>query len=135
MSDAENKPLTLEVLQAEHPTVLAQAVAVGAAAERDRIKGVREQSMPGHEALVETMAMDGKTTPAEAAMAVMAAQRSALNAAARAHFDDAPNAAKQSAAADDTTKTKVQQVVEAKAYAAENGIGFVEALKQLGYAS
>jgi signal peptide peptidase SppA len=135
MSDAENKPLTLEALQAEHPILHTQALAAGAAAERERIKGVREQSLPGHEALIETLAMDGTTTPAMAAMAVMAAQRTALAAAAKAHADDAPKAAKQSNAADDGTKTKAQQVSEAKAYAAENQIGFVEALKQLGYAS
>lgn len=47
----------------------------GAAAERQRIKGVREAAMPGHEALIEQLMWDGKTTPAEAAQRVLAAEK------------------------------------------------------------
>ena len=51
------------------------AKAEGAAAEQLRIKGVREQSVPGHEALIEAMAFDGKSTAADAAMAIVAAEK------------------------------------------------------------
>lgn len=135
----QETPLTREALERDHAALFAtlrsEFSAAGAVQERERIKAVREQTMPGHEALIESMAMDGKTTPAEAAMAVNAAQRHALGAAARAHADDAPNAATHSAAAEDSAKPKSQQVNEAKAYATEHRVSFVEALKQLGYAS
>jgi len=72
-------PITREQLAAEAPdllaAVLAEGQAAGASAERDRITSVRAQSMPGHEALVEQLSMDGKTTGAEAAMAVIAADK------------------------------------------------------------
>jgi signal peptide peptidase SppA len=53
------------------------AHAAGAAAERERIQSVRTQSLPGHEALIEALAMDGKTTGPEAAVAVLNAEKSA----------------------------------------------------------
>jgi hypothetical protein len=49
--------------------------AEGAAAERQRIKGVRDSVLPGHEALIEQLMWDGKTTPAEAAQFVLNAER------------------------------------------------------------
>lgn len=47
----------------------------GAAAERERIRGVRDAGMSGHEALIEQLMWDGKTTPAEAAQCVLNAER------------------------------------------------------------
>jgi hypothetical protein len=47
----------------------------GADAERARIQSVLGQSMPGHEALVQTLAFDGKTTAAEAAVQILAAEK------------------------------------------------------------
>ena len=69
---------------AKNPEACALVRAEGAAAERARIVGVREQTIPGHEALVEAMAFDGKSTPAEAAMAVNAAERGKLASVASA---------------------------------------------------
>ena len=40
----------------------AQGKAEGATAERERIKAVEAQAMPGHEALIAEMKFDGKTT-------------------------------------------------------------------------
>ena len=48
----------------------------GTDAERARIQSVLGQSMPGHEALVQTLAFDGKTTAAEAAVQILAAEKS-----------------------------------------------------------
>lgn len=53
----------------------AKGFAEGVSAEQTRIKGVREQSVPGHEALVEQMAFDGKSTAADTAMAIVAAEK------------------------------------------------------------
>lgn len=53
----------------------ADGMAEGAAAEQERIKGVRLQLVPGHEALVEQMAFDGKSTAADTAMAIVAAEK------------------------------------------------------------
>jgi ClpP class serine protease len=137
---SDTKPvITRASLEADHPTVFAQLsaefTAAGAQAERDRIKGVREQSMPGCEALIESLAADGKTTPAEAAMAVNKAQRDALAAAAKAHANEAPKALKDGTAPDDKGKTKAEQVTEAKAYAEKHKVDFVAAMKHLGFAS
>lgn len=56
---------------------LDEAKKVGADAERARIEGVLETGLPGHDALVKKLAFDGKTTPAEAALAVNQAERAA----------------------------------------------------------
>lgn len=47
----------------------------GATAERARIQAVQEQSMPGHEALVQTLMFDGKTSGPEAAVQVLNAEK------------------------------------------------------------
>lgn len=66
-------------LTVNHPDLIAQiqteARADGAAAERERIQSVRAQHIPGHEALIEQLAFDGKTTGPEAAVAVLAAEK------------------------------------------------------------
>lgn len=96
---------TAQALEAAYPMLAAQirdqATAAGAQAERDRIQAVRAQALPGHEALVERLAMDGKTTGPEAAMAILAAERQVAAAAAAAHFADAPPAAPASPNAGD----------------------------------
>lgn len=135
----ETKPtITRASLETDHPTLFAalrtEFAAVGATAERDRIVGVRKQALPGHEALVEQLAMDGKTTPAEAAMAVNEAQRAATASAAAAHRADAPAIVKPGAAPEDKPgKTKAEMTAEAEKYAAENKVSFVEAFKKLGF--
>ncbi|MFN6339682.1 MAG: S49 family peptidase [Cyanobacteriota bacterium] len=59
-----------------------QARAAGADAERERVAGVRAALVPGHEALIERFCADGKTTGGDAALAVIAAERELLEAAA-----------------------------------------------------
>lgn len=75
---------------AENPEAAALLRAEGSAGERDRIKAVREQAMPGHEALIEALAADGKTTGPEAAMAVVAAEKQRVAAAGKARLAEAP---------------------------------------------
>lgn len=135
--------LTRASLEASNPTLFGalrqEFTAAGATAERDRIKAVREQSLPGHEALIETLAFDGKTTGPEAALAVLGAHRTAMAKAGAAHFDDAPAAAASSAAAaaaaTTAEKSRDQKAAEATAYAAKEGISFSAAYKALGFDS
>jgi len=52
-----------------------EARASGATIERQRIADVRAQLIPGHEAIIDALAMDGKTTGPEAAVKVLAAEK------------------------------------------------------------
>lgn len=85
----EEKEFTAAETQAKVDAAVAAATATfdaskpalrleGATAERERIKGVRAQTMKGHEALIETLAMDGKTTGPEAAVQVLAAEKAII---------------------------------------------------------
>lgn len=91
-----------QTLERDHPALVAELrsefMAAGAAAEIDRVKAVRAAALPGHEALIEQLASDGKTTGAQAALAVLAAHRETLASAGSAHFADAPKAAPTSTA-------------------------------------
>lgn len=62
--------------QAANPEAAAVLRAEGAESERQRIAAVRGQAMAGHEALIDKLAADGHTTGPEAAVAVLAAERS-----------------------------------------------------------
>lgn len=100
----EGDPMNREQLEKDHPE-LAKAIrdegfAAGAAAERQRIQDVEAQAMPGHEKLIATLKFDGKTTGAEAAVQVLAAERVKLGAAATALATDAPPAAPHAPAPD-----------------------------------
>jgi signal peptide peptidase SppA len=82
--------MTADQIKAEHPdaydAIQSAGHQAGAAAERDRIQAVRAQSMPGFEALIETLAFDGKTTGEQAAVALVSEMRSKLSAQQTAHF-------------------------------------------------
>lgn len=138
-----------ERLSSEHQAALASAraegVAAGAAAERDRARGVREVVVPGFEALVETLAGDGQTTPEQAAMAICAAMREQASAAATANavgapapvpFAAAPSVNEEghgTAPAVITSEDDDQRIAAAAAeYQAQNpGVSFMEALKSV----
>lgn len=89
--------MDLKTLKEKHPELVAAIVAEatagfndqlaaarqeGAAAEQRRIAEVRAQAIAGHEQLIETLAADGKTTGAEAAMAIVAAEKALRSQAA-----------------------------------------------------
>lgn len=90
----ESPPMnTKEAAQAwaaENPEAAALIRADGADGERQRIAAVRSALLPGHEALIEQLAMDGHTTGGDAALAVLAAEREQQKARASARFADAP---------------------------------------------
>ena len=105
-----NHPETVQAIVAEatagHAEALVAAKAEGAAAENQRIKDVRAQSLPGHEALVEQMAFDGVSTGADAALAIVNAEKSLRQSAASALDIDAPPVV-PSISGDDDTKTSM----------------------------
>lgn len=101
----ETKPMKLETLKAEHPelveAITAEALAgmsaavetakiEGAVAERDRIASVRATLIPGHEALVEALAFDGVSTAADAALAIIGAEKQLQKGAAAVLEEEAP---------------------------------------------
>lgn len=101
----------------------------GAAAERKRIQDVRAQTMPGHEALIETLAFDGKTTGEQAAVQVLAAEK-ALNATkakelkedagkAAPHAAETPEAIEAAEAAAAKKLDPIAIAAKAKTYQAE----------------
>ena len=100
---AEKRPDLIAEIGAQavantNPTTdLAAVRAEAAAAERQRINDVRAQGLPGHEALVETLAFDGKTTGAEAAVQILAAERVKLAGTASARAADAVKPVAQTA--------------------------------------
>ena len=85
-------PITREQLAAEAPELLqtlqAEAATKAASSETARFKGCLDAALPGHEKLALALALDGKTTPAEAAMAINNAERQS-RAAARTEIESA----------------------------------------------
>jgi capsid assembly protease len=69
--------LTLEKVVSEHPAIAEALRAEGAAAERQRIREIEAQCMPGHDALIAELKFDGKTSGPEAAQRVIAAEKAA----------------------------------------------------------
>lgn len=74
---------------ADHPEAAAILRAEGAAAECERVAAVRSMALPGHEALIEQLATDGRTTGSEAAMLVNAAERQRIAASKSQRMGDA----------------------------------------------
>lgn len=107
--NASPTPLTRASFEQEHAPLFAQLreefTAAGAAGERTRIQAVLAvgEGLPGHEKLLAGLAFDGKTSAAEASLAVLAAEKSQRKAAIDAHRADAPPAARGSAAPQDGT--------------------------------
>jgi len=93
------QPLTLESVREKHPEIakaltdegFSAGVAAGAEAERKRIHDVEAQSMPGHETLISALKFDGKTTGAEAAVQVLAAEKGNRAKLARFALADSPS--------------------------------------------
>jgi len=125
---------------AENAEAAAALRAEGAAAERQRIADVRAQSLVGHEALIEQLAADGHTTGAEAAVQVLAAERSRREriGADRQADAPAPVPAAPARAEDDAPAAKVGAIAgsdsvatheAALAHQAKNGVSYIEAVK------
>ncbi|MDI6808251.1 MAG: S49 family peptidase [Candidatus Eisenbacteria bacterium] len=110
-SRAEGETMTKEELKEQFPDVFAaidseaelrglnvgtevgrkEGRELGAREERERIKGVSEKVMPGHEELIKTLIYDGKTTPAEAAEKVLAAEQVVIGKRLQDFREDGPS--------------------------------------------
>lgn len=108
--------MDLATLKSTHPELVATLVADAAAAERARIQGVLATALPGHEALVQDLAFDGRTTAGEAALAVNAAERAALAKAGVTLRDARPAAvpAEKPAADKDVDAAQASAAADAK---------------------
>jgi signal peptide peptidase SppA len=72
---------------------LAEGRTEGARIERERIRAVEAQALPGHEALISALAFDGTTSGEQAAMQVLAAERALGKSTLAALNADAPKPA------------------------------------------
>lgn len=72
---ADYQAIIDEGKQAGHAEGLAQGRIEGAEQERERIRGVEAQALPGFEAVVSAMKFDGKSTGPDVAMAIIAVQK------------------------------------------------------------
>jgi len=119
--------LTREALEDGNPDLFEYVLGAGAGTETARIKDVRAQLIPGHEKLVEKMELDGKSTGADAAMAIVQAEKNLRKAADNA-MDDESNNAVPPAGGDDNGKKMMKRadydalpIDEQRAYLAEGG--------------
>lgn len=114
--------ITLELIQSKYPAIVAEILKTvdlayvqahcpqivdvvqqdGAHKERDRIQAVKAQSMPDHEALIETLMFDGRTSGEQAAVQVLAAEKEMRAQALKDQQNDAPPVLKQPPDGDDT---------------------------------
>jgi len=132
------KPMTItrEQLAADAPDLMASLLAEGASQERTRIQAVEAQAIAGHEALINTLKFDGKSTGGDAAMAVLAAEKQARTATAAALAADAPQplplVPAATVQASDAPKSKADIDAAAKAHmAAHPGTDYVAAVKHI----
>ena len=75
---AVNAPIatiTLEFITSQYPCIASTLRAEGAQLERERIQAIEQQLIPGHEALINQLKYDGRTTGVEAAVKVLAAEK------------------------------------------------------------
>lgn len=136
-----NMELTAEQVAQDHPDIAAAFRAEGASAERARIQGIESQIIPGHEALINTLKFDGKSSVGDAAQAVLAAEKQARFQHAAALAGDAPPAlpltpaptVNTTDAAQDAPLGRAALDAAAKEYMASNpGTSYVAAYKAVG---
>lgn len=111
--------ITMEVLAKDAPELLAkikgESLKEGAKQERERIQAVLEQSMPGHDELLNKLAFDGKTTGPEAAVQVLAAERQLLAQRGEDFNSDGVDPVSQPAVPEPKPKTVPETEAEFKA--------------------
>lgn len=95
---AQVADLTAQLAAAKSEPALAAARAEGGATERARIQAVEAAALPGHEAVIAALKFDGKTSGADAALAVIAAEHKLRGTAAAQLAADAPKPVPQAAA-------------------------------------
>jgi len=103
--------LTADDIRREYPdsadAIYQSGIEAGATAERNRIKDVEAQTLPGHEKLIAGLKFDGKTTGPEAAAQVLAAERAIRESRLSALESEAPKPVPPSVSKDDGTITLI----------------------------
>lgn len=91
-ADVKQEVITMDIntIKEQFPAIVAELQADGAKAERERIASCESVSMPGFEAIVNSMKLDGKSTGADVAMAIIAEQKKQQASHAKAFVDNAP---------------------------------------------
>lgn len=84
----EGRLAGIEESKTASQTAVETAGKEGASAELARLKAVQEQSLAGHEALIETLMFDGVTTGEQAAVKVLAAEKGLAEARHKAFLED-----------------------------------------------
>ena len=92
----------------------------GIQAEVDRVAAVNAALIPGHEALIAKLAADGKTTGAEAALAVNQAEKAARHAALTAMQEDLPKSPPAADPGNEETAAKEEKEAVASLVAGMN---------------
>lgn len=67
--------MTAALVKQHFPAIAAELQTEGARAERDRIAGIEKAALPGHEAIIAAHKADASKTAADAALAIIAAER------------------------------------------------------------
>jgi hypothetical protein len=141
---AEGAASEREKFQTELEVAKAIARSEGATAEAKRAADVRAQgSLRGHEALIEQLASDGHTTGAEAAVAVLAAERQLQRSVASSMASEVPTPVVFAATGDDRPGAPVPNAItspesEAAVHAAAQrymaqhpGVSYLDALSAI----
>lgn len=131
---AEGEIMDRESILAEHPELAEAFRAEGATAERERILGVEALAIPGHEPLIASLKADGKTSPGEAAVQILAAEKGKLATIAGNIAADAPapivNASAPADISAEVGNSRSAMHAKAKAYQAEHpGTDLMTALR------
>lgn len=97
-----SKPITVDVIKAEHPAVAealrAEGRDEGAKKERERIQAIEGVAMRGYEAIVNAAKFDGTSTAGDVAASIIAAQKAEQASALKRVHEEAPEPVKTAAA-------------------------------------
>jgi len=87
--------MDIAALREKHPEFVAEIMQEGAQAECERIKACEDATLAGHEALVNTMKFDGKSTAADVALAIVGAEKCKRYQVLRYNIHGAPSLCSQ----------------------------------------
>ena len=121
--------ITQESLQTANPDLVIAIAAAGAENERARMQDVRDQLIPGHEPLIAAMEADGTSTGADAAKAIIVAEKEA-RAKAGANLENQSNPVVNTTSPDNSEGKKeitragfdALPIAEQRAFAQNGGI-------------
>ena len=86
----EEIKLDITAIKEQYPAIVAELQAEGAELERARIADCESVALAGHEAIVNAMKLDGKSTGSDVARAIITAEKNLQASHAKAFIDNAP---------------------------------------------